>query len=353
MVSHLLWCCFIAFLMVLAMRKTALYQGPVSFPNPSIAALLDEYRFSLMTLNRSPKTISWYLQILRRYLRFLEFNSLHKPIQLLGTQELKAYIAYLQNAIRWADNPNVTKSAGKLSPFSIQGHVRAIKAFWGWLLREGHVEYNRLAKFPLPKVPDCPARVLSTDQITRLLGAIDRLSLKGLRNHTMILLLVDTGLRVSELVNIKLEDIDLEHRLIRVCGKRQKVRSVPISNITKKQLVHYITHARSHICPGNSAYLFPNADGTPISVNCVQQLLHRLALKVGFSNIRCSPHVLRHTFATLSVANGANVFVLKEIMGHSSLITTLKYTHLQPHDLCIHHSGLSPVVNLRTNSVKG
>ena len=338
-------------------RNTSKQQGTARLDTRGsllqfFAALLEDYRLDLEALNRSPRTVDWYLEIIPRYFLFLKSRSLLKPIQLLGTQDLKAYIAYLQNATKWADKPNVKKATGKLSPFSIQGHVRAIKAFWGWLLREGHVDYNHLAKFPLPKVPDCPARVLSTDQIRMLLDTIDISTPRGVRNHTIILLLVDTGLRVSELVNIKLEALDLQHNLVQVFGKGQKVRSVPISNVTRKRVVRYISHARSQICPEDSAYLFPTADGTLISANCVQQFLHRLALKAGLGGIKCSPHVLRHTFATLSVANGANVFVLKEIMGHSSLVTTMKYTHLQPHDLCIHHAGFSPVINLRTKSVK-
>ena len=318
----------------------------------SFVVLLKEYRLNLEALNRSPKTIDWYLEIIPRYFHFLESHSLLKPLHLLGTKELREYIIYLQNATRWAYNPNVKKATGSLSPFSIQGHVRALKAFWSWLLREGYIEHNPLNRFPLPKVPDYPIKVLSHDQITRLLRVTDKSTPKGERNHTIILLFYDTGIRVSELVNIRIDDIDLQHNFIKVLGKGQKVRSVPFSNETRKHVSRYLSNSRTQICQVDSPFLFPTYYGQHISINCVQQLLRRLAHRADLNGIKCSPHILRHTFATESVANGANVFVLKEIMGHSSLITTMKYTHLQPHDLRIHHAGFSPVVNLRAKSVK-
>ena len=318
----------------------------------SFAALLEDYRLDLEALNRSPRTISWYMEIIPRYFLFLESRSLLKPLHLLGTKELREYIIYLQKATRWADNPNVKKTTGRLSPFSIQGHVRALKAFWSWLLREGYIEQNPLAKLPLPKVPDYPIKVLSHDQITRLLRVTDKSTPNGERNHTIILLLYDTGIRVSELVNIRIDDINLQHNFLRVLGKGQKVRSVPFSNVTRKHIARYLSHSRSQICPLDSPYLFPTANGWHISVNCVQQLLRRLAHRADLNGIKCSPHILRHTFATESVANGANVFVLKEIMGHSSLITTMKYTHLQPHDLQLHHMKFSPVANLPKNCLR-
>jgi len=308
--------------------------------------LLEEYRLSLQAMNRSPKTMSWYLEILDRYFGFLGSNSLLKPVQQLGTHELKAYILHLQKANRWPNNPNIRRPTDKLSPYSVQGHVRAIKAFWGWLQREGYIDNNPLTKFTLPKVPDKPVQVLTTQQIRTLLSQIDRSTAKGGKYYLILLLLLDTGIRVGELVFIRIEDLDLLYGCIQVLGKGQKVRSVPVSKLTRKEIIRYLNHFRGQLCPTDSPYLFPKSDGKPISVNSVQQFLHRLANRAGLKGIKCSPHVFRHTFATQSIANGANVFVLKEIMGHASLSTTLKYTHLQPHDLQVQHAKFSPVANL-------
>ena len=328
------------------MTKSTVNADTVGPSRVPFRELLDEYRLSLEAMNRSPKTISWYLEIIGGYFGFLDSNSLLKPVDQLGTHELKVYILHLQRANRWANKPNIKKATGRLSPYSIQGHVRAIKAFWGWLERERYILENPLSKFPLPKVSDKPMTILSGEQILKLFAHIDRATPGGAKYHAILMLLLDTGVRISELVHIRIEDLDLLHNCIQVLGKGQKLRTVPMSHITSKAVRRYVNNFRPQLCPVDSLYLLPTAEGSPISVNSVQQFLRRLANRAGLSGIKCSPHVFRHTFATQCVANGANVFVLRDIMGHSALTTTMKYTHLQPADLQIQHAKFSPVTNL-------
>jgi len=327
--------------------KSAVKQKVVVVPSVPFRKLLDEYRSNLKAMNRSPRTIFWYLEILERYFAFLKASPLLKPIEQLGTHELISYILHLQNTDRWPNRPNIEKKTGKLSPYSVQGQVRAIKAFWSWLQRESHVDDNPLAKFPLPKVPEKPVNVLTIDQINKLLNLIDRSTHKGLLHYLILLILLDTGIRVSELVHLRIDDMDLQHNRLQVLGKGQKVRSVFISKLTKNHLTHYLNYCRAQqICSAPSPYLFSTPDGEHISVNSIQQFLRRLANRAGLDGIKCSPHIFRHTFATHAVANGANLFALRDIMGHATLQTTMKYTHLQPHDLQIQHAKFSPVANL-------
>ena len=205
----------------------------------TFSELLDEYMLALQSYNRSTKTTTWYREILDRYFNFLSSNSLLKPVDQLGRQELTAYILYLQQVTRWANSPHIKKATGKLSPYSIQGHVRAIKAFWGWLERDNYIQSNPLGKFPLPKVPQKPVQVLSNEQIRSLLAQIDRLTPKGTMYYTILLLLLDTGIRISELAHIKIPDLNLQHGWIQVWGKGQKLRTVPISNLTKKEITDH------------------------------------------------------------------------------------------------------------------
>jgi site-specific recombinase XerD len=322
----------------------------------SAGELLDEYILSLEASNRRPKTMTWYVQILDRFFTFLESKGLLKPLDGIGREELRAYILHLQTSKRWPNKPPTGKDTGKLSPASIQGHVRAIKALWGWLAREGHIDENPLSKFPLPKVPQKMLHIMAPGQVEKLLATVDRHTVLGARNYLIILLLYDCGLRVSELIRIKLEELDIGSGLIRVMGKGQKERLVPVSGVTRKEIIRYLAHARPHVCEAESPYLFAMPDGEPISANGVEQFLRRLAGKAGLAGIRCYPHAFRHTFATQFLANGGNVFALKNIMGHSSLETTLKYTHLQPRDLQNQHAHFSPVRNLgigKTKNIKG
>jgi len=338
--------CFIAFFIGVDMVVTT--PKVINEPPYETAFnhLLDDYKLSLETANRSSKTISWYLEILNRYFVFLRSHGLLKPAQELGKDELRAYISHLQTSSRWSGRPHIKSVQGTLSPHSVQGHVRAIKAFFSWLFDEGQIEKNSLAGYPLPKVPQKQIPTLTLDQVRKLLTLIDKSTAVGARNSIILLLLLDTGMRISELVRIKIDNIDFVRGLIKIVGKGQKERIVPFCSETRRQLRRYFKTFRPRLEQEPSPYLFLKSDGECVSVNCVQQLLRRLAARAGLQSVKCSPHIFRHTFATMSVADGANAYILKEILGHSSLLTTQKYIHLQPSDLRAQHAQFSPITKL-------
>ena len=237
---------------------TKLAKKTIEYDLQEINELLDEYKLSLEALNRSPKTIEWYTAILRSFLGFLKMNGLMKPVSELGQKEVKAYIIYRQNARRWPNNPHINEeNRGKLSPYSIQGDARAIKAFWGWLFNEEYIDKNRLAKFSLPKVPQLILKTLTGEQIETVLNVIGHGSSQEVKYRCIVLLLLDTGLRISELINIKNDDLDLIHGLITVLGKGQKQRIVPISALTRKDIMKYTKYHRQGLCSEESPYLFP------------------------------------------------------------------------------------------------
>ncbi len=314
--------------------------------NASPDSLLIQYQLCLEALNRSPKTINWYLEILHRFFRFLEENGYSTSVKDIDRNQVREYIKYLQNADRWPNRPKNGKDPGKLSPHSVQGHVRAIKAFWGWLATEEYIERNPLMKFPLPKVPQYVTKTLTHEHITILLSAIDKNSALGARYYSIILILLDTGMRILELVEIKIADLDIRNGLVTILGKGKKQRVVPLSRTTVKELTRYIYNFRQEHDTTESFYLFPDSNGGHISVGGVQQYIRRLAKKAGFKDIKCSPHIFRHTFGTNAAARGANAFTIKEIMGHSSLQTTMKYIHLQTSDIKVQHNMFSIVNDL-------
>jgi site-specific recombinase XerD len=313
---------------------------------PFITDLLRKYEQSLKALGRSPKTTPWYLEILTRYFFFLQGKNLLSPVEKMGRQELKEYLLHLQSCQRWPKRPPSRDGTNRLSPFTVQGHARAIKAFWGWMFREEYIEKNPLDKFPLPSVPKNVIKIIEFEQFEKLLSVIDRSTPKGAQRNCMMLLLYDGGPRIGELVNSRIENIDFSVGLIKVLGKRNKEREIPISRPAIREIRRYLRDFRPKICPVESPYLFPKPDGTPISINSIQQFLRRLAKKTGLNDLKLHPHLFRHSFGTQFIVNGGNVFYLKEIMGHESLSTTLKYTHLKPKDLCREHAKFSPVANL-------
>ena len=149
------------FLLVIVMKEPT-DKDEITVDGISIPEILDEYWRDLQALNRSNKTISWYRDILKRYFSFLMENEQLKPLADFGKRELSDYLLHLQNTTRWANKPQTKSDYGKLSAYSIQGHARAVKAFWGWLFSEGYIAENPLEKFKLPKVPQNLISVIST-----------------------------------------------------------------------------------------------------------------------------------------------------------------------------------------------
>ncbi|MFC2000958.1 tyrosine-type recombinase/integrase [Chloroflexota bacterium] len=313
----------------------------------SIKLLIEEYTLNLEAGNRSQKTISWYLDILDNFFfKYLPSQEIIKPIDKLGREEVRSYIKHLQSSNRWPNRVHQDREYGKLSLFTIQGKIRALKAFWGWLFKEEHIDSNPLAGLPLPKVPKNMIVILEKERIIQLLKAIDQYTPLGARNYMILLLLIDTGLRISELTRIQMTDITLTQGYIKVIGKGQKERPVPFSTLTKKELIRYIKLYRPSLCGIDSAYLFPVKDGEHISVNSMQQAIRRLAQKAGMQDVKCHPHIFRHTFATMFSVKGGSPEILQLIMGHESFQTTQKYLHPQPQDLRKQHIKYSPLADL-------
>ena len=309
-------------------------------------SLLIQYRLSLEAANRSPKTFQGYSEILHRFFRFLEEKGYSTSVKDIGINQVREYIKYLQNADRWPNRTKDSEDRGKLSPVTVQDHVRTIKAFWSWLFDNGYIENNTLAKYPLPKIPKTIIKTLTIEQIQQLLQAVDKQTSVGVRNYCIILFMIDNGMRISEVVSIRLNDIDYSGCRVKIIGKGNKERIVPFTKPVRKELLKYKDHGRNNLCKLDSPYLFPASDGDHVSVNSIQQAISRLSKKAGLDGIKCHPHIFRHTFATLFLTKGGQLTTLKEIMGHESIQTTQKYVHFLPEDLQKQHWNYSPIEDL-------
>ena len=313
----------------------------------SVSILLDQYALSLEVSNRSPKTISWYSDILCRYFSYLREHGLLKPVNELGREELRAFIRSRQNAARWPNNPHISADKrGRLSAYTVQGDVRAVKAFRSWLQSEEYTDASHLKGFPLPKVPEKQVIILTTDEFRALLNAIDMTSALGTKRHCMLMFAYDTGVRVSELVGIELSDIDLSQHFVKVVGKGAKERTIPFHGLVGKELRRYVRDSRSRLCSIKSPYLFPGVNDDHESAGSFRQFMRRLADRAGIPQARVFPHILRHSFATAFLANGGSRLALMQILGHSSIQSTKKYMHLQPPDLRRQHMRFSPTNDL-------
>ncbi len=324
------------------MKKNNKIQYTLALDGYSIEQLLGIYVDSLSAENRSPKTISRYVYTLRDFNYFLLSNNLPLTVNQITKKVIITYVNHLKSVKKWSSRINCCKEYGSLSPYTIEGHIRDLKAFWSWLSKEKYIDCNIMAGFPLPKVPQYIMKIPSKEQLKKILSAIDKNSPAGCKYYCIMLLLFDTGMRISELVSIQLTDVDMLRGTIKILGKGQKEREVPFSSVVRKELGYYIKNTRPHLCQNSNQYLFPNSYDH-ITVCSVQQYMRRLSQIPELNDIKLHPHLFRHACATNMIANGANVYVVKDILGHASLQTTLKYTHLQADDIKREHNKYSPV----------
>ncbi|MBM4447536.1 MAG: hypothetical protein FJ023_09400 [Chloroflexi bacterium] len=303
--------------------------------------LIQGFRLSCHAEGKSPKTIEWYISFLAVLNRFLEQRQLPTELQYIDKSHIRQFIRYLQTEVR---TPHTGKA---LSPATVQGYVRTLKAFFSWLIREDYVNYNPMTAIPVPRAPVKIIDTLTVDHIKRLVDLCRRTDGIGCRNLSILLLLLDSGIRVSELIAIDLDDLNLTEGFITIRGaKGGKERTVPIGSLAQKVLWKYIYTYRPKPLTDSEKKLYLNDKGLPLTRNGIQQMLRRCGKKAGVTGVRCSPHTFRHTFAKNYLLNGGDIFSLQKILGHTSLASVRTYINLFAIDIKKQHQRYSPVDNL-------
>ena len=207
--------------------------------------------------------------------------------------------------------------------------ISGIKAFYKYLILEDYIKYNPTDLIESPKIGFKLPDTLSLVEIDKLISAIDLSQQHGERNRSILETLYSCGLRVSELINLQLSNINFNENYIKVTGKGNKQRLSPISGKALKYLSIYINEVRIHldIKKGNSDFVFLNNRGAKLSRVMIFLIIKKLAEKIGL-NKKISPHTFRHSFATHLIEGGADLRAVQEMLGHSSITTTEIYTHL-------------------------
>jgi integrase/recombinase XerD len=208
--------------------------------------------------------------------------------------------------------------------------LSGIKSFYRYLLLEEVVKKDPTELLDAPKLRRSLPHVLSLAEIDQLLAAIDHSTPEGQRNHAMLETMYSCGLRVSELIGLRLTNLYLDVGFVKVVGKGDKERLVPIGEAAVKYILLYKEHIRNHlpkIKKGDEDIVFLNRRGGALSRVMVFMILKDLALKIGLKQ-NIHPHTLRHSFATHLVEGGADLRAVQEMMGHKSITTTEIYTHL-------------------------
>ena len=276
--------------------------------------ILKDYEYYLKKEKGSSiNTVSAYMRDLEQYSLFLDkYHQIKKPSQ-IHKKHIEGYLKSLDK---------------RVSSKTVARKLTAIKSFHHFLALEKEVDIDITKDFSTPKSSKTLPKVLSVDQVVSLLEQVGKDNDLGLRNKALLELIYGSGLRASELLDIQIEDIHLNQSYVIVHGKGSKERMVPISDMANIALRKYMTEGRPNLLKDKKiTHVFLNQNGQRLSRQGFFKVLKKLALDAGIDS-ECSPHTLRHSFATHLLENGMDLRTLQTLLGHEDISTTQIYTHI-------------------------
>jgi integrase/recombinase XerD len=260
----------------------------------------------------SANTLAAYGRDLERLAAFAARR--HRDVLELRQSDLAAFIGGL--------------SASGLAPRSAARVVHAVRGLYRFALREGRIEDDPMENLRAPRVFRALPRFLTVEQVDALLAAPDVRMPLGVRDRAILEVLYATGLRASELINLRLADVDMELGVLTCLGKGRKERLVPIGSVARRWVRRYVQESRERLARGATvASLFLNKRGGRLSRMGLWGIVRRHAVTAGVAHI-LTPHVLRHSFATHLLDRGADLRALQAMLGHADISTTQIYTHV-------------------------
>lgn len=253
-----------------------------------------------------------YERDLRKFKNYLEENQILEVAE-ITEQHLQAYILQLKDAGR--------------KPSTISRSIASMKAYFDYLEKLGYIEHDITQVLKAPKVEKKLPEILTTEETERLLEQPNGCTPKELRDKAMLELLYATGIRVTELITLKITDVNLKMEYI-TCADNQKERIIPFGNVAKKAIDDYIEGGRPKLVSDEqSELLFTNCSGQAMSRQGFWKLIKHYGSKAGIHS-DITPHTLRHSFAAHLISNGADLKAVQEMMGHSDIATTQIYSQL-------------------------
>lgn len=295
-----------------------------------LCSSLPQYSFAFVNWNSYVKGFKSYLK-LERSLAANSIEAYERDLEkLIQFMEMKGIsllpeeveLSLLREFIRWVSELGMT-------PTSQARIISGIRAFYKYLIMEDVVKRNPAELLETPKTSRKLPDTLSTPEIDAMLEHIDRSKPEGMRNVAILETMFSCGLRVSETVGLKLSDVSFDEEFVRVIGKGNKERLVPIGSVALNAIRWYTEHVRVHIDPkpGHHDIVFLNKRGTRLTRVMIFYIIKSLAAQAGIRK-KISPHTFRHSFATALVEAGADLRAVQQMLGHESITTTEIYTHI-------------------------
>ncbi len=263
----------------------------------------------------SENSVEAYVHDVVKLKQFLEISNLDITAQQVRANHLQDFIAYINEL--------------GMSAHSQARIISGLKSFYKFMMYEGEIEIDPTALLEAPKLGRKLPDTLDIHEIDKILAAIDHSKAEGMRNRAMLETLYSSGLRVTELISLKISNIHFEIGFLRILGKGNKERLVPIGREALKYINMYREEVRVHldIKPGHESFLFLNRNGKQLTRQMVFIVIKDLVAKAGLQKV-VSPHTFRHSFATHLIEGGADLRAVQEMLGHESITTTEIYTHL-------------------------
>ena len=286
--------------------------------NKTVDNMVKAYmRYLKLERNLSPNTIEAYRNDLRWLLAYVNFHG-------LKVEEVK---------LKDMDNFSASLHDQRITPRSQARILSGVRSFFKFLLLDGFIDVDPTELLVSPHVRNALPDVLSTAEVDRLEASIDLSKWEGQRNRAIIEVLFSCGLRVSELVNLKLSNLYVEEKFVRITGKGDKERLVPISSRALDELNAWFADRNAmRIKPGEEDYVFLNRRGAHLTRTMILIMIKRQAVAAGITKT-ISPHTLRHSFATALLEGGADLIAIQAMMGHEDIATTEIYTHIDTSSL--------------------
>ncbi len=319
-----------------------------------LSALADEFLLDCRARRLSPRTITWYRSNLRYFLDWLAGEGEPDRLASFTLQQARRYShALAERSALQATFVSGGKKHGvhamietdrPLSANTVSGYLRTLKVFSRWLAAEeqGYLERHLLAGLRLPKRPQTHKEPLTPAEMERLLADYDLRRPGGVRDFTILLTYLGTGLRATELTALHLDDVHLEEGYLRVrSGKGNKTRAVNLPPEVARAMARY----RQHYRPATAdPHLFVTSAGTPLTYNAIGQLLTRAKRASGIGRVHA--HLLRHSFSVAALAGGMDLMTLKETLGHADIKTTSIYLNMSEQQLIAQQRKVNPVAGL-------
>ncbi len=290
----------------------------------TIQEALDDFLVEQQIRGNTLKTVQYYSFSVGFYVRFAGSVT---PVHEITLESLRAYYMHLAGR-------NITST-------TIQTYIRALRSFLTWCYQQEYIPANLPEKFRLPKAQRKAIDVLTDSEVRRLLFSFNLRYLVHLRNYCMCSLMLDSGLRLHEVVTLTLEHIHLPEGYIIVDGKGNKQRIVPLGLFTRKVLFRYLSR-RPGCAQTDRAFLMSNL--LPVTDATLRQMFRKLKQRSGIPRLRA--HLLRHTFATRYLENGGDMYALQQILGHTSLEMVKRYVHSTTRKTVPRFPEFSPLDNL-------